>query len=272
MNAVKIAIFGVAVLAASPLQAVAQEEEADKGWEFTLGAGTILAPSYLGDDAYQLSAVPNLGVTYSDVFFASLLGGVGYNVINTQGWRAGLIAKYDFGRDEDGDNLFLIAGDETDDLAGLGDVDGGFELGGFIEYSYEAFQGKVELRQAVNGHKGFIGEAAAKFKGNFSLFGLPAFFSVGPEIVFGDSTYNGAFFDVNASQAAASGLSEFDAGAGLVSYGLHASLVLSLTEQVSLLGLAGYDRLGGDPADSSLVQERGSEDQGMVGLMLNYRF
>jgi outer membrane protein len=45
-----------------------------------------------------------------------------------------------------------------------------------------------------------------------------------------------------------------------------------MTDHMSVVGFAGYDRLNGDIANSSLVQERGSKDQASVGLLLNYRF
>ncbi len=253
------------VMAASP--AAAQD-----GWSFSLSSGFAVAPAYLGSDDYLLIAAPDLEVRYSDRFFASLLGGMGYNLINDNGLRLGPILKYDFGRDEDGGNPLRIAGDESDDLRGLGDVDGAFEIGAFLEYSYAGLSAKVEVRQGLGGHEGLVGEVAFKYGGAFPFLGRSAFFSIGPEAVLGNSSYNSAFFDVDAVQAAASGLSEFDASGGLVTYGFHGSVILPITNRISLVGFGGYDRLGGDAANSSLVRERGSEHQGIFGLLLRYGF
>ncbi len=259
-----------------PVPAYAQNENesngqrGNEGWQVSIAAGTIFAPKYYGDDDYQLNIIPNISVQYDDLFFASIEG-IGLNVVNKNGWRIGPIAKYQFSRDEDGDNL-LALGNDTDDLIGLGDVDGTIELGGFAEYSVVNFSGKVEMRQGVNGHDGFVGEAELKYKSTFPAFGTTAYWSLGPELTFGDNKYNSAYFDVDAIQSAASGLAQYDADGGLNSYGIHGSVVMPMTDHISLIGFAGYDRLSGDIADSSLVQERGSEDQAIAGILLNYRF
>lgn len=54
-----------------------------------------------GSKNLSLSLFPDLRVTYRDVFFASVLEGVGLNLINDSGWRAGPLVKLRFGRDED---------------------------------------------------------------------------------------------------------------------------------------------------------------------------
>ncbi len=246
-------------------------DETPSGWSFAVSAGLVVSPSYLGADSYQLSAVPNLSITYDDRFFASLEG-VGYNIINSHGWRLGPIARYDFGRDEDGSNPLAIAGGDTDDLRGLGDVDGTVELGGFLEYSYEELSTRLELRQGVGGHEGLIGEVEVSYDDALTVFGREAYYSVGPELVFADKNYTSAYFDVNAEQSAASGLSQFDAGGGLLSVGIHASMAVPLVDDLSLIGFAGYDRLTGDAADSSLVRARGSANQVVGGVFLSYRF
>ena len=137
----------------------------------------------------------------------------------------------------------------------------------------QQFSARLELRQGVDGgHDGLYGEPELKYNGSFEIGQAPIFFSVGPVITFGDDAYNSTFFDVSAAQSAASGLSQFDAGGGINSYGLHASAVLPLSESTSLVGFVNYDQLAGDIADSSIVQERGSENQTTVGLLLSYSF
>lgn len=246
------------------------ETNSEHGWQFSVSAGAVVAPHYLGDDEYQVSAFPNVTVRYKDLLFASI-DGVGINAINTNGFRAGPIAKYNFGRDDDGSNPLGLV-DDTNDLVGLGDVDGTVELGGFIEYTIKQFTAKLEVRQGIGGHEGLIGKAELKYGDTFTALGMPIFYSLGPEVAFADANYNSAFFDVNAAQSAASGLPTFNAGAGLNSVGLHGTIVMPVTEKISVIGFAGYDRLMGDVADSSLVRLRGSKDQGIAGILLNYTF
>ncbi|QTD57342.1 MipA/OmpV family protein [Parasphingorhabdus cellanae] len=242
----------------------------NEGWQVSLSAGALYNPIYLGDDDYQVSVFPNLIVQYDDLLTASIQG-IEVNAINSNGFKAGPVARFNFGRDEDGGNP-LGLGDGTDDLIGLGDVDFTVELGGFAQYSIGNFSAKAELRQGVNGHKGLVGDAELKYGSTFDALGRTGSFSLGPRITFGDKKYNSAFFDVNAAQSIASGLSQYDAGSGMNSYGFHGSVVVPVSDRISVTGFAGYDRLSGDIADSSLVQERGSEDQGMAGIMLSYRF
>ena len=92
MNTRILALAGIAALALTPLSAQAQDAKTDKGWQLSVGAGVVAAPTYLGDDDYQLLAIPNVRLTYADRFFASPLEGIGYNVINPKGWRVGPIA------------------------------------------------------------------------------------------------------------------------------------------------------------------------------------
>ena len=63
-----------------------------------------------------------------------------------------------------------------------------------------------------------------------------------------------------------------DVAAGLLSYGVSGSVVVALTKRVSTLLFASVSQLGEEAADSSLVQERGSEQQGIIGMFITYRF
>jgi MipA family protein len=139
------------VLAALPL--AARPKEKPQGWYFTLGAGTVYAPSYVGSDNYQLSAFPSISVKYADKFFASLQDGVGYNAINQLGWRAGSIARYDFGRNEDEDSPFKLAGKNSGDLRGLGDVDGTVEPAGSSNTALSASRPRLNFATALTGTK-----------------------------------------------------------------------------------------------------------------------
>lgn len=254
-----------------PTEVSAESPETGKAWSVSVGAGLILAPTYLGDDAYQLSAVPNIRATFGDDAFASIEG-VGYNLINTRGWRGGAIVAYNFGRDDDGDSPFVIAGDDTDDLQGLGDVDGTIEIGGFLEYSAHPITTSIEIRQGVNGHEGLIGEAEIRYSGRVIIADRMMLLSIGPSITLVDQNYNDAFFGVDAEQSAASGLDEFDADGGLLSYSLGGSFIFPIDDRISLVAITRYERLAGDAADSSLVEDRGSADQATIGVFLNYTF
>ncbi|MEB8387300.1 MipA/OmpV family protein [Rhodobacteraceae bacterium KMM 6894] len=266
----------VAFATVLPVNAVAQivpnAPPNDEGWNLRLDFGLMATPKYRGDNDYQISALPGVRLSYGDTFFASVNEGIGFNLIRSGPWRAGPIMRYDFGRDEDGDSIFRISGDRTDDLKGLGDVDGTVELGGFIEYDLGQFKTYLEVRQGLGGHEGIVGRAKVDYKTVFRSFGPPAFFSIGPIITFASSDYTSAYFDVNAAQSAASGLTVYDAGGGLTSYGINAALTMPITDRAAITAIAGWDVLTGDVADSSLVRERGSRNQGRFGVFTGFRF
>ena len=255
-----------------PFHAIAEDGPPNQGWSYSIGFGAIAMPSYLGDDDIQILTIPIFSVTYSDRFFVSLFEGVGYNIIKNDNWRIGIVGKYDFGRKENGSNPFIIGGDETNDLEGLGDVDGTVELGGFVEYTVHPIAMKVEARKGVGGHEGLIGEVKVEYKDRGKILQKPFYLVIGPEIKYADSSYHEAFFGVNDRQSAASGLSRYTTDAGLLSYGISGSVVVALTKHVSTLLFASVSQLGEEAADSSLVQERGSEQQGTIGMFVNYRF
>lgn len=271
MKFLTTAIIGAFLVA--PTATLAQSTDDDSGLNFSLSAGVISTPNFLGDDEQQIIGFPNLTVSYGDRFTASI-DGVRYTVFSQNGLSLGVVGAYHFGRGENPDDEpLVIDGGETSDLVGLGDIDGTIELGGYIEYEYQRFSTRMEVRQGVDGgHDGIYGEVEAKYNGSIDDFGTPVFISVGPSVAFGDEAYNSTFFDVNAAQSAASGISQYDADGGLISIGLHAAAAMPLTDSTTLVGFANYDQLAGDVGDSTIVDERGSKDQVTAGLLVNYTF
>lgn len=244
----------------------------DYDWKLSVGLATLYMPAFNGSKDYQAMVLPDIKVEYQDVFFASLFGGVGYNVINGDGWRAGPIAKLDFGRQEDDSNPFRVAGKKTRALEGLGDVSIAPELGGFVEYSFDPFSYSLEVRQAVGGHKGVVADIGAQYMGMAAPFGRQVIYMIGPQATFASAKYTNAYFGIDAKQSAGSGLARYKADAGLVSYGVGAFVITPVTDALSLGVMARYDRLGPEAADSPLIRERGRKNQFMAGLRLTYEF
>lgn len=261
--------------AALALTGPAAAQGADpEGWSVTLGGGALYAPTYEGDDGSRLSLLPSIEVAYDDDFFASVQNGAGYRVINTETFRAGPIGRIAFSRDEDGQQVFAIGGDDTADLRGLGDVDASFEVGGFVEYDIGGLTLSAEARQAVSGHQGWVADIGASWSGRSMLSGRPLLWSAGPRARLVGDEYSEAYFGVTSAQSGASGLPAYESGGGLHTYGLGAAVVAPLSRdgRTALVFVAGYDMLTGDAGDSPLVQLRGSEEQASIGLFLVRRF
>ena len=259
-------IFPIVALAGDP------PEDTPKGWRFTVSVGAIYASAFVGSKDYQIYAYPDVSVEFKDLFFASVKDGVGFNVIHTNGWRAGPLVKYEFERKENGNNPFLVAGRKTSALKGLGNNTATLEFGSFVEYSYKAFAYKVELRQGIDGHKGMIGEASIDYADTIERFGFPIIYTFGPRVKFAGSAYNNAYFGINQTQSLNSGLNRYDSGGGIVSYGAGGFMAMPLSEQASVSLFGGYDRLGSEAAGSPLIKQRGSENQFIIGLSAAYKF
>lgn len=240
------------------------------GWSVSVGAGTLISPAYLGDDAYALSMVPSVRAAYGERFFASVEGGAGYALIQSETFKAGPLMTIGFGRDEDGSSPFRIAGQKTRDLIGLGDIDTTVSFGGFADYKMGSLTASVKGGQAINGHDGLTGEISLKYSDTVRPFGPPVFLNVGPSIKLGDTDYTHAFFGVDQPQSAASGLAPYAASGGVTSYGLSGMASMPLSKNVMATLLVSYDRLAGDAAASPLVTLRGSADQFFSGFVLSY--
>ncbi|MFK7891327.1 MAG: MipA/OmpV family protein [Granulosicoccus sp.] len=274
MNINSLLIFTATI--AFPVGVLAQDQSDNRKQamlKWSLGAGVVSAPSYKGDDDYQASIFPNVTISYGGRIKASLRG-IEYIAFVRDGWNAGVVLAYDRGRDERPDNNpFAITDNASNDLVGLGDIDGTVQLGGFWEYKTRSFGAKIELHQGVDGgHDGLEGEVSINYRGKLTATGRSVFFSIGPAIAFGDDAYNSTFFDVSASQSTASGIGQYNAEGGVYSFGVHASTMMPLTKNIAVVGIAEYDQLAGDVGDSTIVSERGSKDQITAGVFINYRF
>ncbi len=248
-------------------QANAQAGQAaeKKDWDIRLGAGAMYQPDYEGSDDYEAAPLPFLMVNYRDLVF--LRGPMlGVNAFTWQGPRpsdklqAGPLLRYQMGRD-DGDN---------DALRGLGDIDAGAEIGGFLNYRIGSWStGLTVFHDASGAHDGWT----AKLSGGYMH-------SFGPKLrarsevsaTWADENYTQSFFGITAAQAQRSGIRQYTPEAGLKDVSLSLDLDYSLTQHWGLTGRVGYKRLLGDAASSPLVEDKGSADQFSTGLILSYKF
>ena len=259
-----------------PAQGATPEPEAQVSqneWKISAGAGLIVAPAFTGAKTYNLLAVPDIRITYKELFFANVKDGVGYALINSGGWRVGPVVTYTFSRSEkDGGSPFRVAGGSSDALQGMGDIPGVVSLGGFAEYFWKPYKVKVGLHKGVTGHAGVAGEAGISYGGVLAHDGSPLIFSFGPHVKFGDQNYTNAYWGISPEQSVRSGLEPYHANGGITAYGVNVFALRPWSKTVSIFGIAGFDRLAPPVASSPLVRARGSENQALAGLFLNYGF
>ena len=243
-------------------------ERGNEGWSVTVGVAPVLSPAWQGSRDMALSIFPDLRISYKDVIFASIPEGLGWNVVNQDGWKAGPLAKVRFGRDEDrGGSPFLITGG-SDALVGLGDVDAAAELGGFVEKRLGPWRGRVEVRRGFGGHKGVVADGSVAYQARSGR----TIINVGPRATVASKSYIDTYFGIDAEQSQRSGLRPYSPSGGLLSYGVGGSLIRPLNRRSAVTLFTGLDRLADEAGESPLVRERGRRLQFTLGVGYGFRF
>jgi outer membrane scaffolding protein for murein synthesis (MipA/OmpV family) len=225
-------------------------------WRIILGGGALMEPIYGGSQRY--SALPSVvfDVRYKDIAFLSDGEGVGVNLLRGPTYRAGLAITYDLGRNHHVQTR----------LAGLGNIDPAPEAKLFAEYFLAPFVYTFDVRKAIGGHDGVIGDLglyvpvpAAK---DFYVF-------TGPTVTFADSDYMQAYFGISPLQAERSQFHVFTARGGLVRAGWGVTALYKYSDHWWLEGEAAWEYLLGDAANSPIVEDK---SQFTAGVNLLYRF
>jgi outer membrane protein len=162
---------------------------------------------------------------------------------------------------------FNIVGER--DESGLSTIDTAYEVGAFAEFWPTAFlRTRIELRRGFGGHEGLVADLSsdAVWDATERLR-----FTIGPRLSLANKEYMQTYFGVTPLQSASSGLTPFDAGAGLLSTGVASSLRYKWTEQWATIGFVEVGRLIGD-AGKSPITDRGSDTTVTVGAALTYTF
>lgn len=243
-------------------------------WRTELGAGLIATPSFPGADEYQILLVPDVRVSYGDIFAASVARGARYIAWSNGATSIGPLLRLDFGRDDDGDSPFRIAGDDPVELRGLHEIDTTVQAGVFVEHRVGAWSVEAEALQGVNGHEGLTLDLAldytVRLTSNDGGKGPPAFLSTGPRLKWANRAYQDAYFGVTAADVVTSGLPYYSADGGIGSVGWGFRFIRPVSRQLTVVTFAGYDKLVGSASDSPLVRLRGDTNQFSAGVFVSF--
>ncbi len=237
----------------------------------TIGAAPVVSPAWQGSKDYVLSVYPDLRVNYGDTVFASIPDGIGWNAVNSGGWKAGPIAKLRFGRDEDGSGSPFAVTGGSDALVGLGDIGATAEIGGFVEKRFgqrQQWRGRIEARRGFGGHEGTVGDVSLSYQ----LRSGRTIVNIGPRATVASSGFTQTYFGIDSEQSVRSELAVYRPNGGLVSYGVGGSLVRPLDRRSAITAFSSLERLGGVAKNSPLVIERGRATQFTLGVGYGYRF
>ncbi|QBF34086.1 MipA/OmpV family protein [Thalassococcus sp. S3] len=236
--------------------------------EFSIGLGAINTPQYSGSADDDTEALPFIAYRNDRIGLRTIPDGLGLqlDLIGPGLLSAGPLLRYSDGRDPgDIDNPAVAA---------LPEIDGTFELGGFLEAAFPIAQsarggtmatGRLALLQGVDGgHDGLVTELSGGIRHSTGpwQFGASLF------ATFGDDSYNNTFYGV----APGSGLPAYRADGGIFESGVRLSAGYEINDNLSAVGLASFSVLQGDAADSPIVTNGGDDQQVSVGFGLVYTF
>jgi outer membrane protein len=230
-----------------------EAEATDKKWTLNIGLGGGISPDYEGSNDYGFGFGPNISASWRDTIFYKDKS-LGANLIRKEYLKAGLIAARATKRKED----------DNDKLEGLGDVDGGIEVGGFVSYKNKPWRFKTEARQEVDsGHEGALVELSV---GLDLPFVKPVVY-VELGTTWASDDYMENFFAIDSQQSSNSGLKRYNADAGFKDVNLSISVGYPITKRWRIGAIVEYKRLLGDAADSPIVDDK---NQFVAGLALSY--
>jgi outer membrane protein len=233
----------------------------------TLGAGAGVAPDYEGSDYYQAVPLWNLNVSnlYHPKTYVQVLGPLlRSNFIPDDHWRLGVAGQFIKKRDN-------VHNDRVDDLDS---VDASLMLGLVGGYDFLADPQRdllleIEARQDVANDNGFLATIRGAYRGRLTeSFGMVAF--VGS--TWADDDYMKSYFGVDAANAAASGLDQFNADEGFKDVNFGGALNYRFLERWSVAVIGTYARMLNDAKDSPIVDDVGDANQFFGGALINYQF
>jgi outer membrane protein len=258
-----LAIFAIFPTVAMADDGLQQEGTTSANWRTDLGLGDVLAPAFPGAKTYRNSPLPAISINYKDRAFFSLQQGLRVNVFDQDGWTAGPLLSFDFGRKTSADRKAL---------SGLTDVSSSPAVGGFINYDYgEYASARVQVTRALGGSKGLDVRVGVVGKAP-PLLDDRLFLSAGPTIDLYDENYSKAYFGVSDTDAVRSIYSAFKPKSG-EEIGVAADAEYLITDRVSLNVFGAFGRYTGDIAKSPILSgPYGSLTQFVLVTAVTYRF
>ena len=224
----------------------------------SIGAAGIVKPDFEGADSYRIRPFP-LVTYHNQYFFISTTRGAGVNVLRTPTMTAGPLVSYRFGRDENNSHL----------LRGLGDVDGGVEVGGFFNWQFHPrFGAGVRALHGTGNAEGFTADANLTYNQPL-VTNLNFVLRTGAQ--FASEDYNEQFFGITQRQSRRSGYDEYSPGNGIKHVSVSPMLNYRFFDNYTAGVFYEYKRLTGPAADSPLV-ERGSANQHSSGVSLTWSY
>jgi outer membrane scaffolding protein for murein synthesis (MipA/OmpV family) len=258
-----LAMFVIMPTAAMADDGMQHDGSTDANWRIDLGLGDVLAPAFPGSKTYRNNPLPAVSVSYKERIFFSLPEGLRANILDQDGWTAGPLVFFEFGRRTSADRKAL---------SGLTDVSSSVAAGGFVNYDFGPYaSARVHVTKAFGGSNGLDAEAGLSVKAP-PLFTDRLFLSAGPTVNFFDANYSRAYFGVSSTDALHSIYRAFKPKSG-EEIGVSADAEYLISEHASLNIFGAFGRYTGDIANSPILRgPYGSLTQFTLATEITYRF
>jgi len=257
------AIFISAGLATSALAQDVDVAAAETGGakENIVGLGIGFVPEYEGSD--DMKAVPLLQArfNFANGMNLGLFGNtLRFDMCPDTTWNVGPMLRYRAERDD-------VDNDKVDRMK---TVDAALEAGAFLNYNFEnwvvMFSAATDVSDA---HDGSVLDFGVGYRHPLNTQTMLTLFAKGS---YASEDYMETYFGVDGEDADRSGLKPYEADDEFKDVALGGLLQHNINDRWGVLGLLQYTKLLGDAADSPLVDDEGSDNQFVVGVVGNYRF
>jgi MipA family protein len=231
------------------------------GKENVVGLGLGFAPDYEGSDDMKAVPLVHARLNFANGMNLGLFGNtLRLNMAPEQNFNFGPMLRYRGERDK-------VENNRVDRMKS---VDAALEVGAFLNYTFDNwFFLAAVAADVADAHDGYVVDIGAGYRQPIDNQTVVTFFA---KTSYASENYMETYFGVDGSDAARSGLKVYDADAELKDVALGGLLQYKINDRWGILGLLQYTKLLGDAADSPLVDDVGSDNQVVIGLMGNYRF
>jgi outer membrane protein len=236
------------------------QEQTDK-WSYSLGLGAALVPDYEGSEDYKVAPLP-VGRIQKGYQYGQIFGGkITSNLLRHPNFRLGPVIQYIPKRDD-------VENNRVDDLK---TVDASLMMGGLVGYDMHLQPGTLGFdvqwtHDVIDGNDGWLLQPQIFYRRKLNEdWGL----HVATTLTYASGNYMDSYFSIDAADSARSGLSTYNADAGIKDVGANAVLTYSITEHWAVGGLVAYKRLLNDAEDSP-VTKVGDENQYVAGAFFTY--
>jgi outer membrane protein len=197
---------------------------AQNGWRNQWGIGVIANPTFVGSEDYNIRPIPYVDFRYMDhkgtKFFANVPQGVGGFIYRQRDQQTGRFINV-------GAAVAPGFNVRDDSISGLDEIGISAEARVLLEAGGRGWAAAAVIAQDIgSGHEGAYIDLSINRRGR--LGEGSGFYAFGPSLRVGDNTYKESFFNVSAAESTASGLAEYDAGAGAERLGLQGLVSLPM--------------------------------------------